>query len=44
MNSDDVALGLGVFYAFQQVEEAINGIDVNELRTHLVLEHVDDLF
>ena len=41
--ADDVALGLGVVHAGQQVEEAVRGVHEDELGAQLVLEYVDDL-
>ncbi len=41
--ADDLALGLRLVYAGQQIQEAVGGVHVHQIRVHLVLEHVDDL-
>ena len=41
--ADDLALGLGIGYARQLVEEAVGRVDVDEVRAELIPEDFDDL-
>ena len=43
LGADDLALGLGLGYAVELAEEAVGGVDVDEVGVELVLEDVDDL-
>ena len=43
LGADDLALRLGLGHAVEQVEEAVGGVHVHEVRVELVLEHVDHL-
>ncbi len=43
LGADDLALGLGLLDAGEQIEEAIGCVHVDEVGVELVLEHVDDL-
>ena len=43
LGADDLALGLGLGDIDKLVEEAVGGVDVDEVGVHLVLEDVDDL-
>ena len=43
LGADDLALGLGLGHAVEQGQEAIRGVNVNEVGVELVAEHIDDL-
>ncbi len=43
LGADDLALGLGFGHAGEQVEEAVRGVHVHQVRVELVAEHVHDL-
>ena len=43
LGADDLALFFGLGNACELVEEAIHGVDIDEVRVHLIAEHLDNL-
>lgn len=44
LGADNLALGLGLLDVHELIQEAISSVDIDQVRIHLVLEDVDDLF